>query len=112
MARRLLAVLVALGAAASLSAGQAPRTFTGVITDEMCPLGDHSRMQMGPTYAECARACAMAHAAPYVLFDGKSAYGLSDQKAPERFAGQKVRVVGVLETKTMTIAVESIDAAR
>lgn len=112
MRRRLAPAVVGLCAAASLSAGQGTRTFTGVITDDMCPLGNHSRMQMGPTDAECARACAEAHGAAYVLYDGKSAYTLDDQDASEPFAGAKVRVVGVLDTKTMTIAVESIAAAR
>jgi hypothetical protein len=105
-------VLVLLCAALSLSAGQASRTFTGVITDDMCPFGDHARMRMGPTDAECARACAMAHASPYVLYDGKTVYGLSDQKTPESLAAQKVRVVGTLDAKTNTIRVESITAAR
>jgi hypothetical protein len=94
------------------SAGQGKQTFTGVITDDMCPLGDHSRMQMGPTDAECAKACISAHGASYVLYDGKSAYVLSDQKTPERFAAQKVRVIGTLDARTMTIRVESIAAVR
>jgi hypothetical protein len=94
------------------SAGQGKQTFTGVITDDMCPLGDHSRMQMGPTDAECARACINAHGASYVLYDGKSAYVLSDQKTPERFAAQKVRVIGMLDAPTMTIQVESIATVR
>jgi hypothetical protein len=94
------------------SAGQEKQTFTGVITDDMCPLGDHSRMQMGPTDAECARACINAHGASYVLYDGKSAYVLSDQKTPERFAAQKVTVVGTLDALTMTIHVESMAAIR
>ena len=101
-----------LCAMASLSAGQSSRTFTGVITDDMCPLGNHSRMRMGPTDAECARACVMAHASEYVLFDGRSTYQLSDQKTPEAFVAQKARVVGVLDAKTMTITVESITADR
>jgi hypothetical protein len=96
----------------ALSAGQGRQTFTGVITDDMCPLGDHSRMQMGPTDAECTKACINAHGAAYVLHDGKSAYVLSDQETPERFAAQKVRVVGTLDAVTMTIQVESITAVR
>jgi hypothetical protein len=104
--------LVLLCAAVSLSAGQSSRTFTGLITDDMCPLGDHSRMQMGPTDAECAKACAIAHASPYVLYDGKTVYRLSDQKSPEEFAARKVRVIGTLEEKTMTIRVESMTSAR
>ena len=105
-------VIVGLFVVALLPAGQGRQTFTGVITDDMCPLGDHSRMQMGPTDAECAKACINAHGAAYVLYDGKSAYVLSDQETPERFAAQKVRVVGTLDVKTMTIQVESITAAR
>ena len=53
-----------------------------------------------------------AHGASYVLYDGKDIYTLSDQQAPEKFAGQKVTVVGALDANTKTIKVESITAAR
>ena len=96
---------------AALSAAQAPRTFTGIITDEMCPTGDHSHMRMGPTDAECARACIAAHGGRYVLYDGTRAYVLADQKTPEEFAARKVRVTGTLDAETMTIRVESVAAA-
>ena len=69
-------------------------------------------MQMGPTNAACTLACVDVHGATYVLYDGKNAYTLSDQKTPEKFAGQKVRVVGALDAKTKTIQVESITAAK
>jgi hypothetical protein len=105
-------MLTLLCVAASFSAGQSPRTFTGLITDEMCPTGSHAHMRMGPTDAECTKACVMAHASSYVLYDGKSAYLLSDQDTPERFAAQKVTIVGTLDAKTMTIRVESIAASR
>ena len=98
-------------AAASLAAAQDKQTFTGVITDNMCAAGDHARMRMGPTDAECAKACVSAHDATFVLADGKDVYALSDQRTPEKFAAQKVRVVGTLDTKTKTIRVESITAA-
>ena len=104
-------VMLSLFVAAVVSAAQGKQTFTGVITDEMCPLGTHSHMKMGPTDAECAKACATSHDAKYMLFDGKSAYFLSDQKIPEKFAAQKVKVTGSLDAKTMTIHVESIAAA-
>jgi hypothetical protein len=94
----------------ALSAPPAKQTFTGTITDDMCPKADHSRMQMGPTDAECARACADAHGASYVLYDGKNIYMLSDQRTPEKFAGQKVKVVGTLDPKTDSIQVDSITA--
>ena len=89
---------------------QGTQTFTGVITDEMCPTGSHSHMRMGPTDAECTRACIVSHGSRYVLYDGKSAYILSDQKSPGAFAAQKVRVTGTLDKKTMTIRVDSIAA--
>ena len=52
------------------------------------------------------------HDASYVLFDGKAAYTLSDQKTPEKFAGKKVTVKGTLNAKTNTIQVDSIAAAK
>jgi hypothetical protein len=67
---------------------------------------------MGPTDAECTIACVEAHGAAYVLYDGKGAYTLSDQKTPEKFAGKKVTVTGTLDAKTKTIQVDSISAAR
>jgi hypothetical protein len=87
-------------------------SFTGVITDSMCARADHSHMQMGPNDAECTIACVMVHDASYVLFDGKAAYTLSDQKTPEKFAGQKVTVKGTLNAKTNTIQVDSITATK
>ena len=95
-----------------MAAAPAPQTFSGVITDEVCARGDHSKMQMGPNDAECTKACATLHGSSYVLFDGKSTYGLSDQQTPEKFAGQKVRVVGELDSQGKSIKVESIAAAR
>lgn len=96
----------------ALSAAQAKQTFTGTITDDMCALAGHAGMRMGPTDAECTRACVMLHDAEYVLYDGKQVYTLSDQKLPERFAGQKVRVTGTLDAKTKSIRVDSITAAQ
>ena len=105
-------LIVCLLAVAALSAPQGKQTFTGTITDDECDRADHSRMRMGPTDAECVRACIRAHSASYVLYDGKDAYTLSDQEAPEKFAGQRVTVVGTLDAKTRTIQVDSIAAAR
>jgi type 1 fimbria pilin len=110
LAASLLAV-AALSMAA-LSAAQGKQTFTGKITDDECPLSSHEAMQMGPTDAECTVACVEAHGAQYVLYDGEHAYGLSDQKASKQFAGQRVTVTGTLDTKTSTIAVDSIAAAK
>jgi hypothetical protein len=97
---------------ATLAAQSPKRTFTGIITDNMCDRADHSRMRMGSTDAECTIACIDAHGAQYVLYDGKEAYTLSDQQKPEKFAGQKVTVMGTLDAKTKTIKVDSITAAK
>ncbi|HEV2199988.1 MAG TPA: DUF5818 domain-containing protein [Bryobacteraceae bacterium] len=104
-------LIVCLLAFAVLSAPQGKQTFTGTITDDECSRADHSHMRMGPTDAECVRACISSHGASYVLYDGKDIYTLSDQQAPEKFAGQKVTVVGALDANTKTIKVDSITAA-
>ena len=98
--------------AAIPAAQQNKQQFIGTITDSMCPTADHSGMRMGPTNAECTIACVEAHGALYVLYDGKNAYTLSDQKVPEKFAGQRVNVTGTLDAKTKTIRVDAISAAK
>jgi hypothetical protein len=98
--------------AAALSAAQGKQTFTGTITDNMCAKAGHAQMRMGPTDAECTTACVSVHGATYVLYDGKEVYALGDQRTPEKFAAQRVRVVGTLDAKTKTIQVESISAAK
>jgi hypothetical protein len=111
--RLTVSMLVALLALASLAAAQGkPQTFVGTITDNMCPKADHSQMQMGPTDADCVKACVAAHGATYVLYDGTNVYELSDQKTPEKFAAKKVTVTGTLDPKTKKIAVTSIAAAK
>ena len=102
------ALVVSLLAMTALSAAPAGQTFIGVITDDMCERADHSRMQMGPTEAECTTACVGIHGSVYVLYDGKNVYALSDQQKPEAFAAQRVRIIGTLDAKTKTIHVASI----
>ena len=69
-------------------------------------------MRMGPTDAECTTACVAAHGAEYVLADGAIVYTLSDQKTPEKFAGQRVRVTGTVNARTKAIQVQSMTAAK
>jgi len=97
---------------AALYAAQTKQTFTGVITDSECPRGDHSAMQMGPNDAACTVACVEDHGGSYLLFDGSHAYNLTDQKTPKTFAGKKVTVTGTLDSKTATIHVDSMVAAK
>ena len=105
-------LLFGLLAIAALSAAPGKQTMSGDITDSMCARGDHSKMQMGPTDAECTIACIRAHGATYVLYDGKHAYDLSDQQTPEKFAGKRVTITGTVDAKTYTVQVDSIAAAK
>jgi hypothetical protein len=109
--KSLCAAMLAIAALLPAQSGQNTRTITGVISDSECAKGDHSRMQMGPTDAECTLACIDLHGASYVLFDGTTSYTLSDQKTPEQYAGKKVRVTGAVDSRTRTITVQSIQPA-
>ena len=105
-------LIVGLLAVAGLSAAQGTQTFTGTITDDLCAKAGHASMRMGPTDADCVKACIISHGAMYVLLDGKDVYILSDQQMPEKFAAQRVTVVGTLDAKTRTIHVTSMTAAK
>jgi hypothetical protein len=88
-------------------------TFTGVITDSMCPNGDHSDMK-AKSAADCVRECMKMgmKGMSYVLWDGKNTYKLSDQVAPAKFPGAKVTVTGTLDAKTKTIQLTGMAAAK
>jgi hypothetical protein len=101
-----------LFAAAAVAATPAPQKFIGVVTDSTCDRGDHSQMRMGPTDAECAKACNSDHGSSYVLFDGRDSYTLSDQRTAVKFLAQKVSVTGTLDAKTKIIQVDSIAAVK
>ena len=100
-------IVLMIAAAALLAA--ADQTFTGTVTDSMCGK-DHAAMKMG-TDTKCTTACVKA-GAKYAIFDGKKTYTLSDQTAPEKFAGQKVTVTGTLSDKTGIIQVTKIEASK
>jgi hypothetical protein len=98
--------LATLMLGAALVLGAAPATFTGVITDTMCA-SDHKMMKVTPD-AQCVREC-VKHGSKYALLVGDKVYKLSDQQTPEKFAGEKVKVTGTLNSKTNIIAVEKIE---
>jgi hypothetical protein len=98
-----------LACAFGLVAADAPKTFTGVITDAMCG-ADHKMMNVKPD-SKCVTEC-IKMGSKYALLDGAKVYELSDQKAPEKFAGQKVKVTGTLDAAGKTLTVTSIVAAK
>lgn len=103
----MIKTLLTLFAAAALVSAAAPKTFTGVITDAMCGK-DHAMMGVKPD-SKCVVECVKS-GSKYALLDGNNVYELSDQKAPEKFAGQKVKVTGTLNGKVLQV--ESIAAAK
>src|SRR6516225_9638873 len=96
-----------LFAGALLAAAADQQTFTGIITDSMCGK-DHAMMKVSPD-SKCVQECARL-GSKYALFDGKTAYVLSDQNTPKQFAGQKVKITGTLYEKTKILKVDSISA--
>ena len=96
--------------AASLYAAEKTKSYTGVITEDMCG-ADHKTMGVSPDL-KCIQDCVKDMKAKYALADGNKVYILSDQKTPEKFAGKKVRIEGTLDEKTKTLQVKSIAAAK
>lgn len=104
-------IRIAALALGSVAAAPATATYTGVITDSMCGRS-HAAMKAGPDDT-CTKACVNGGSTyKYALMDGERIYVLSDQEAPARFAGQKVKVTGQLYTKTNVLKVDRIEAAR
>ncbi|HEV2444268.1 MAG TPA: hypothetical protein VGS58_00040 [Candidatus Sulfopaludibacter sp.] len=100
-------IVLSLFAAATLFAGSASQTFTGIISDSMCG-ANHAMMHVTPD-SKCVRDCVKAHA-KYVLMAGQTAYQLSDQQTPEKFAAQRVKVTGIL--KGALIEVQAIQVVK
>jgi hypothetical protein len=96
-----------LCAATACLAAPAPKSFTGVITDEMCG-NDHKMMNVTPE-AKCVTDCVKA-GSKYVLLSETKIYKLSDQTEPAKFPGQKVKVTGTLTGDTITV--KSVEAAK
>ncbi len=109
---------LALGAsplyAAKKQAAAKGKVFTGEIFDSACAaMGSHEAMKkkaMVGTDKECTLKC-VEMGSKFVLFNAKTktTYELDDQEKPKEFAGEKVKVTGTLEGKT--IHVESIAKA-
>ena len=87
------------GAALLMAAGE-KKTFTGVISDQMCG-ADHAMMNVKPD-SKCVTEC-VKMGSKYVLLSGGQVYVLSDQKTPEKFAAQKVTVTGTVDGKNIQV---------
>ena len=88
--------------------GAETRTYLGVITDTMCGL-EHTSMKNGPD-TKCVRECVGdGRTYKYAIAVGKNMFTLSDQETPAKFAGEKVKITGVLYTKTNILKVDRIE---
>jgi hypothetical protein len=107
-----LALFIAtLGAAAGAAAGEAAaqetqspgaQTYEGMVTCSRC--GARHSAVLGQTAADCARICVRG-GANFVLVDGRGTYLLDgDISVLGRLAGQRARIVGELNGKTIKIS--------
>jgi hypothetical protein len=76
----------------------------------MCA-ADHKPMDVAPDAKRVKECVRDARSLQYALLDGTKVYRLSDQQTPAQFAGRRVRVTGVLYTKTNILKVEKIEGA-
>jgi hypothetical protein len=115
-----LKVIVFLLGAVSLATGGSVRSaFHGEVSDSQCAMNVHSlshshkemttKKTMGTDRASCARAC-VRRGGEWVLRSGNEIYRLKNQIGIEEFAGQNVKVIGILEAATNTIDNASIGA--
>ncbi len=104
-------IATAIVSAALMFAAPASQRFTGTITDDMCAKADHKDMKMGSD-EKCVEECIKSMNGKYVLWDGTTTYGLSDQKIPAKFAAKKVTVTDTLDSSGKNIKVEKIEAAK
>jgi hypothetical protein len=110
-----VALLIAtLGAATGAAAGadsgssQAPdastaeQAYEGLITDTRC--GAKHKPSIAKSAADCARVCVHG-GAQFALIDGDKAFVLDgDLALLKRIAGQRARVVGILNGNTITVS--------
>lgn len=113
-------ILTAVATWAAQGHGADEKTFRGEIADSQCALNVHSLSQshkemiaMKPeikTDAECARYCVKERGGRFMLQIKDKVYKLDAQVLAEQWAGQKVKLTGMLDSKTNTITVEKIEA--
>lgn len=99
-------------------AGQ-EQVFKGEVGDSQCALNVHSlsrshqemleRKSIGKSSADCARYCVKNLGGVFVLQVKDKVYKLDNQDLANQHAGMKVKVTGVLDAATNTIAVHSME---
>src|SRR6476646_5226498 len=105
-------VLLAILIAGSASGSNQRNSYFGEISDSQCAMNVHSlsrsheemikRRTLGTDAASCSKAC-VRRGGEWVLRSGENVYHLLYQAGVEQFAGQKVKVIGGLDSQTNTI---------
>jgi Protein of unknown function (DUF5818) len=95
------------------------KVFTGEIGDTQCAMNVHSMdkshkemlkvKSVGKTAADCTLYCIKNRGGRFVLQNKDKVYRLDKPELVEPYAGQKVRVLGVLDPQTETIEVHRVD---
>lgn len=99
--RLMAAVLLSGMAAASLAQSGGGKTFTGVVSDNMC---GKQHMEKNKSAAECTRECVKA-GSDYALVVGDKVYTLKGNKAEiDKYAGEKATVTGREKDDTITVS--------
>jgi hypothetical protein len=116
----LIVVAMVSACVAFLAAGEKQEAFKGEISDSQCAFNVHSTTRshaemlkthtMGNTPADCVRMCVDNLGGIYVLQTKDKVYKLDKQNLAGKYPAQVVRVIGVLNPKDNTIAVQSIVA--
>jgi hypothetical protein len=68
--------------------------------------------KMGTTAGDCARYCVKNLGGIFVLEVKEKVYKLDNQVLAEKNAGLQVKVVGILDPSSNTIAVQSMDTIK
>src|SRR5579864_5663199 len=101
--------------------GEDPRTFRGEITDSQCAFNVHSLTQShqemlksksgaaGQSPVSCSQYCIDHLGGKFVLANKSHVYHLDNQILPRGFVGKKVKVQGILDSKTEIIHVVNIE---
>ena len=112
--------LVSYSYSSAVAAGGDSITVSGAISDSQCAFNVHSdsrshdwMIKKGVYGAgddkSCTLRCVKEMGGKYVLVAKKDVYRLDDQTLPEKFAGAKAKVTGILDAKTHTIHIQKIE---
>jgi hypothetical protein len=78
------------------------KVFAGLVTDDHC--GARHAMDSGKGPTECAKTC-VRNGSKYELVEGDRKYALTGNESElEGLAGQRVKVVGIFDGKTIKVS--------